>query len=545
VGFCSLPLAGALCSTVVGGIGSSITESIGNWIATSCGDLAASAADLAAQAVNATTEIDLTSSWFVSNYELLLPIGLTLTVMTFILQLVRAAWRREGQALAQAAVGTAIGVLFSFGAIALTSTAVTVVDALSNGLFSMAHTNIADSIRRLVKVSEINSTSGLGWAVASVVALGCAAGCFMYWGVMVFRKVSVLVLVTLAVFVGAGGGWEGAVRWRRGWIEATATLILSKLLMTIVFVLGVTAIGQPSSGGGIAALSDVLSGIVVMALVLLCPMATYRFVHWAGAAEHADLHSNAAVGVKTAQAAAKQAATRAASMAAGGAGGGAIGGASPQGPDQVPGMDPGGEPSLPTSFKFPGSEDSSSESGDGGTPLITRPGQVPAMNPTTEGDAPTGDQGKPLISRAASGTTAASGQGSPSDGDTSGQPSSGATSASTAPTASGPAASGPDGALAGTPSGSSPAGAPASGALSAAGPAGSDTGGSPAAGMPQTAAAAARNAVGGTPAPVKFAYTPQGGSSNPPAAPSPAATTAPPQGASTPAAWSQPGTGGQ
>ncbi|CAO0837224.1 hypothetical protein SMICM17S_13084 [Streptomyces microflavus] len=37
----------------------------------------------------------------------------------------------------------------------------------------------------------------------------------MYWCVMMVRKVGILVMVTLAIFASAGGGWEVARRWRR------------------------------------------------------------------------------------------------------------------------------------------------------------------------------------------------------------------------------------------------------------------------------------------------------------------------------------------
>ncbi|WP_417193999.1 hypothetical protein [Streptomyces stelliscabiei] len=136
-------------------------------------------------------------------------------------------------------------------------------------------------MRRMVKVDQIGGLSGLGWLVPVVAGLGAAIGAFLYWCVMMVRKVGILVMVTLAVFASAGGGWEVARRWRKGWIEATATLVVSKLLMTVIFVLGIAAMGKTEAKDGIAALADVMSGIVIMVLVLLCPYATFKFVHWA------------------------------------------------------------------------------------------------------------------------------------------------------------------------------------------------------------------------------------------------------------------------
>lgn len=401
MGACDLPLMSAVCDTVggvVGSTGEAITDGIGAWIAKSMGELAQSAADLASTAVDKTTAVDLNAEWFRDNYELLLPIGLVLTVGTFCLQLMRAAWRRDERALAQAVTGTVAGVLFAFAAIACTTVALTVVDALSAGLFKAANTSVDDAIRRIIEVNNLGPMYALGWTIPAMVGLGCAIGAFLYWAVMVARKVGILVLVTLAVFAGAGGGWEVARRWRRGWIEATATLIVSKLLMTIVFLLGVSAMGKSDASDGLSALSDAMAGIVVMVLVMLCPYATYKFVHWAAdGSGQDDLHRTGIAGMAVAAGAAKTAGQLA--MQAG------TGMRAPQGPAKIPGQgwggvasgidptggsDGGGDQPKQTHFRF--GEDPNA-TGDKGRPLIQLP-------PTD------GDRGQPLIQRPGQGTAA-------------------------------------------------------------------------------------------------------------------------------------------
>ncbi|MEU7080909.1 ATP-binding protein [Streptomyces sp. NPDC046409] len=337
MGFCDLPLADKMCA--VGDavdFASNPGKAIGDWMAKSAGELAAAAADLAAEAVNTTTKVDLNAGWFRDNYEMLLPLGLVLLVATFCAQLVRAAIRRDGQALAQAFTGTMSGVLFAFCAIAFTTVAVEVVDAISDGLFKAANLNIETAVRRIVKVNQLAALTGLGWLVPVVAGLGAAIGAFLYWCVMMVRKVGILVMVTLAIFVSAGGGWEVARRWRKGWIEATATLVVSKLLMTVIFVLGIAAMGKTEAKGGIAALADVMSGIVIMVLVLLCPYAVFKFVHWAAdGTDGESIHRAGGAGAQIAKAHAEKAARKAASAAAtAGTGGAAAGaGAAPQGPD--------------------------------------------------------------------------------------------------------------------------------------------------------------------------------------------------------------------
>ncbi|MFD9076956.1 SCO6881 family protein, partial [Streptomyces lasiicapitis] len=329
MGFCNLPLADKVCG-VAGAAKDAVDfasdpgQVIGDWMAKSAGELAAAAADLAAKAVNTTTNIDLSAGWFRDNYQLILPIGLTVLVATFCAQLIRAAVKRDGQALSQAFTGTASGVIFSFSAIALTTVAIEVVDALSDGLFAASHLSIESAVRRIVKVSQIPALAGMGWLVAVFAALGASVGAFLYWCVMMVRKVGILVMVTLAIFAGAGGGWEATRRWRRGWIEATATLVVSKLLMTVIFVLGIAAMGKTEAKDGVAALADVMSGIVIMVLVLLCPYATFKFVHWAAEGTDGEsIHRAGGAGAQLAKQHTERAGRKAAAMTATAGSGGA------------------------------------------------------------------------------------------------------------------------------------------------------------------------------------------------------------------------------
>ncbi|MFC8419415.1 ATP-binding protein [Streptomyces sp. NPDC057236] len=420
MGFCDFPLADKLCA-----VGDAVDfasdpgKAIGDWMAKSAGELAAAAADLAAEAVNTTTKVDLNAGWFRDNYEMLLPLGLVLLVATFCAQLVRAAIRRDGQALTQAFTGTASGVLFAFCAIALTTVAIEVVDAVSDGLFKAAHLNIESAVRRVVKVSQIGALSGLGWLVPVVTGLGAAIGAFLYWCVMMVRKVGILVMVTLAVFASAGGGWEVARRWRKGWIEATATLVVSKLLMTVIFVLGIAAMGKTEANDGIAALADVMSGIVIMVLVLLCPYAVFKFVHWAAdGTDGESIHRAGGAGAQIAKAHAEKAARKAAAAAAtagtggaaaGAGGAAAMGSAAPQGPDG--GGFPGDIATDPTGGE---GKDGSQGGGTGGSPGgdAVKSGLERAVQPapTSVSDDTSGQVGG-SPGPGGSGANAASGQG--------------------------------------------------------------------------------------------------------------------------------------
>ncbi|MEU8482374.1 ATP-binding protein [Streptomyces sp. NPDC048641] len=392
MGFCDFPVADKLCA-----VGEAVDfasdpgKAIGDWMAKSAGELAAAAADLAAKAVDATTKVDLNAGWFRDNYEMLLPIGLVILVGTFCAQLIRAAVKRDGQALSQAFTGTASGVIFAFAAIALTTVAIEVVDALSAGLFKASHLSIETAVRRIVKVSQIPSLAGLGWLVAVFAGLGAAIGAFMYWCVMMVRKVGILVMVTLAIFAGAGGGWEVARRWRRGWIEATATLVVSKLLMTVIFVLGIAAMGKTEAKDGLGALADVMAGIVIMVLVLLCPYATFKFVHWAAEGTDGEsIHRAGGAGAQLARQHAEKAGRKAAAAVATAGTGGAAAGAGAAGPEAAGGGFPGDIAANPTGGGGQEGQGSQGSGGDGIKNGLEKAVQPP---PTSPGDDTSGQVG--------------------------------------------------------------------------------------------------------------------------------------------------------
>ncbi|MFG3153996.1 ATP-binding protein [Streptomyces sp. NPDC048219] len=400
MGFCDFPVADKLCA-----VGEAVDfasdpgKAIGDWMAKSAGELAAAAADLAAKAVDATTKVDLNAGWFRDNYSMLLPIGLVILVATFCAQLVRAAIKRDGQALTQAFTGTASGVIFAFAAIAVTTVAIEVVDALSAGLFKASNLSIETAVRRIVKVSQIPSLAGLGWLVAVFAGLGAAVGAFLYWCVMMVRKVGILVMVTLAIFAGAGGGWEAARRWRRGWIEATATLVVSKLLMTIIFVLGIAAMGKTEAKDGLGALADVMAGIVIMVLVLLCPYATFKFVHWAAEGTDGEsIHRAGGAGAQLARQHAEKAGRKAAAAAATAGTGGAAAGAGAAGPEAAGGGFPGDIAANPTGGSGQEGQGSQGSGGDGIKNGLEKAVQPPPTSPDDDtsgqvGGAPGGGGG--------------------------------------------------------------------------------------------------------------------------------------------------------
>jgi hypothetical protein len=187
--------------------------------------------------------------------------------------------------------------------------------------------------------------------------------------------------------------------------------------MTVVFLIGVSALGKTEASDGLGALSDAMAGLVVMVLVLLCPYATYKFVHWAtDGGGHDDLHRTGVAGAVVAAGAAKTAGSLALQAS--------TGAPAPQGPATVPGaggsgvatgIDPtgsgrfskegidGGEPQPRTRFRYGEDPEATGDRGEalirrpGIPPLITRPSQPGAADAPTASPAPARQPGPAVV----------------------------------------------------------------------------------------------------------------------------------------------------
>jgi hypothetical protein len=101
----------------------------------------------------------------------------------------------------------------------------------------------------------------------------------------------------------AGAAWDQTRAWTRRWIEAMAALVLCKVVIVVVFVVGLGAFGSdgttttPNSGGTqptATALSDLLVGLILLSIAAFAPWLTWRFVHWSGMEAASVLHATMA-----------------------------------------------------------------------------------------------------------------------------------------------------------------------------------------------------------------------------------------------------------
>jgi hypothetical protein len=176
-----------------------------------------------------------------------------------------------------------VGVAIATGGLPI---ALALVDRLSRFVdATAAHivgTQTADGFARLVDIAAVLS-AGTGGGVVLIATLVTILSMLALYVVLLLRQVALLAVVVFVPLALLGWTWESTRGWLRRWAELTAALILSKLVMAVVFALGLSAIGGAGNSRSDAAnLGNLLAGTVLLALAAFTPWVTFHFLHFTG-----------------------------------------------------------------------------------------------------------------------------------------------------------------------------------------------------------------------------------------------------------------------
>jgi type IV secretion system protein TrbL len=214
-------------------------------------------------------------------------IALTLTLGLFLVQVITSVLRREPAGLGRAAKGLLIALVMSVFAFSVTKILLGVVDQLSEGVVSYTMgTNIAGLGKRLA-LGSIAGVANPGLVlIFSLVILAAVA---VVWGAMMIRKMLVIITAVLTPLAFFGATADITAGWVRRWIEFMAAMIASKLLLVIIFMIGVSVIqgaamtAQPGPG---QQLTQIATGSLILLLAGFAPWAAIKMFHFTGDALH-------------------------------------------------------------------------------------------------------------------------------------------------------------------------------------------------------------------------------------------------------------------
>lgn len=282
---CDIPVISAVCETA-GEAAATLVSAPFDWLASTMGQAAGWLLETMWQVFDSTTLVDVTSDGYLGVYNLLFGIGVFVVLLFFTFQLVLGLIRREPAALSRAALGAAKAILGSFVVITLTATALEIVDQLCIGIVQAAGETTAtmgDKIMLLTAgLSTINvAAPGVG-AIVTIFLAGlmiCAVA--IVWFSLLIRKALLLVAIVLAPIAFAGAAWDVTRGWVGKWAAFVIALIVSKLVLVVVFLIAITQISTPIAVD-LAAVTEPVSGIVLLFIAAFAPYMVYRFISFLG-----------------------------------------------------------------------------------------------------------------------------------------------------------------------------------------------------------------------------------------------------------------------
>ncbi|WP_409048463.1 conjugal transfer protein TrbL [Microbacterium sp. HA-8] len=285
MGVCDVPVISTVCD-VAGEAAATVVAAPFDWLAQAMGGAAGWLIEAMWSVFDTTTLVDVQTDGFTSVYNLIFGIGVFLVLIFFCLQLITGLVRRDPTALSRAALGAAKSVLGAFVVVTLTALALEIVDQLCIGIIQASGETtgtMGDKIILLAAgLSGINiAAPGVGAIVTIFLAGLMIAAVAIVWFSLLIRKALLLVGVVLAPIAFAGASWDATKGWIGKWAAFVIALIVSKLVLVVIFLLAITQIATPVELD-ISAVTEPITGIVLMGIAAFAPYMVYRFVSFLG-----------------------------------------------------------------------------------------------------------------------------------------------------------------------------------------------------------------------------------------------------------------------
>ena len=356
---CSLTDPVGCLTSLAGGAAGSIADSAFSDIAKDFSDAAGSAVNWLWNQISGATAISLSGPAFGKDLAIMSTLAVVVATGLFVIQVVASALRRDGSGLLIAFVG-------SVAAIAVTTLLLAAVDSLSAGFVSVA-TGDSMSTMGTAILSATAITAIANPAVALLLALVVLGAVIFVWGAMMVRKLLIVVAAVFAPLAFAGATSDISTSWVRKWIETMVALVFSKLILVIIFVIGLGVLtdglgevnGKVTGTGPSAtqSITQTIIGALILLMAGFAPWLAIKLVHFGG--EHfGQIHGHAQsalAGAQTVAGVPRKAQSLAGGVAEVRTGGSAASAGARSGPSALAGGAPGGSTSArPSPGQSPG-----------------------------------------------------------------------------------------------------------------------------------------------------------------------------------------------
>jgi hypothetical protein len=141
-------------------------------------------------------------------------------------------------------------------------------------------------------------------ATVLILSLFAIVAVAIVWFSLVIRKMLIIITAIFAPIAFAGGVADLSRGWVRKWLEAMLALVFSKLILIIIFVIGLGVLGGMGSATGGTLLTSItgeITGLLILLVAGFSPWMALRLVHFTGdhVATMAQSASHASAGAST------------------------------------------------------------------------------------------------------------------------------------------------------------------------------------------------------------------------------------------------------
>ena len=300
-----VPVVGAACNAVAGGMGSAVSGATGSVLGMSVGAVFDAAGQWVASGatwllgqvghlMSSSTSVGLGTKWFDARESVMATLAAVVVLPMAFVGAIQAIYRQNAAVLTRAfLVHLPLAMLLTGVAVELVRLALVITDMLSQQVLSAGG---VDTRHLLAPVAEFLGAGGLASAapgfVVFVGALIVAVSALTLWLELVVRAAAVAAATLFLPLTLAALVWPAVSHWCRRLADTLAALVLSKFVVAAVLSLAVGALAGGlgtggANGGGFAA---VLTGIALLLIATLCPFTLLKLVPAveAGAVAHLE-----------------------------------------------------------------------------------------------------------------------------------------------------------------------------------------------------------------------------------------------------------------
>ncbi len=296
-----------IVATSIGHLGSSVTNSVFSSVATAFGNTADSAINWLWSQMTSATSISFGGTAFQLDLGIVSAIAAVVCIGLFIIQLATSALKRDGTGIGRALRGLVIATVGCAITLASLDLLLAAVDQLCSGVVRLA---TGDSISTLgAKIIDPAMFTGLvaGPGAILILSLIAIAAVAVVWFALVVRKMLIIITAIFAPLAFAGGVADFSRGWVRKWLEAMLALIFSKLILILIFIIGLGVLGgmgSPQNAVGLSRITGDITGLLILLVAGLSPWMALKLVHFtgghmatlAGSASHATSGASRIVG---------------------------------------------------------------------------------------------------------------------------------------------------------------------------------------------------------------------------------------------------------